>query len=78
MKNLASCTVALVTILRHGEDGVLLLGKVVGLAVDHDPVRMMHVAAYLLPIRHWHLEALTRWQCNDRDAVLSRCEIDVI
>jgi hypothetical protein len=61
-----------------GEDGVLLLGEVVGLAVDRDPVRMMHVAAYLLPVRHRHLEALTRRLCNDRDAVLSRREIDEV
>ena len=39
---------------------------------------MMHVAAYLLPVRHRHLEALTRRLCNDRDAVLSRREIDEV
>ena len=36
----------------------------------------MHVAAYLLPVCHQHLEALTRRRCNDRDAVLLRREID--
>ena len=59
MTNLASCTVALATILMQLVK-MALLGEVVGLAVDHDPVRMMHVAVYLLPVRHWHLEALTR------------------
>ena len=43
-----------------GEDGVFLLGEVVGLAADHDLVRIMHVAAYLLPVRHRYLEALMR------------------